>query len=155
MDNATVIGGGDIAQQTTTAANWEALANANAARIFQDRYAAWLQNSAIQKSTGLPVDPKPERPLKFHFLFTPGYGDSVTVGPDFCADYPVADPRISEVGKLDDVIGGIVPDCGGVRYNLSNKGLGEVHFAADGSVWQLAHDEKSLFASHWVCLKAA
>jgi hypothetical protein len=155
MDNATIIGGGDYAQQTEAAAQWETLVNASAARVFTDRFNSWLQNSAIQKSTGLAVDPKPERPLYFHCQYVPGYGDTIKVGPDFAADYPAAPPpSISAIGKIDDVVGGIDP-ASGLRYNLSNKMLGEVHFAADGSIWQLVADKTSPFSAHWSMLKGA
>ncbi len=153
MDTATIIGGGDIAQQTAAMQGMTDLVNASLKRVFLDNYDAWLQNSAVKKSIGLPVEPKPPLPLTVHYAFIPGFGDKVTIGPDTICDYPKADPRISEVGKIDDVVGGLLPDGGGLRYNLSNMGVGEVHFPADGSIWQLVNDPRSLFGSHWKLLK--
>lgn len=131
--------GADLVTLAEQAQRWSDAANARLRSWYLNAFAGWLQNSAVQKVAGLPIDLKPTPPPAVHYAFLPGYGEVFSVGPDLVCGEPVPPIWATAVNGVDDVVGGPIPGNDGMRYDVSNTGKntapGQIHQSADGKVW--------------------
>lgn len=140
--------GGDPVTNAEQAVAISACVNADNIRYFQDRDNAWLMTSEILKSTGKPVPPRPERPLLVRWMWTDHIGLVRTIGPEYACDYPPVSPRITEVGKIDDIVGGEVADKPGHRYNLGLSNQKWTHVSGPPTrIWTLV--QEGMFTTYW------
>lgn len=127
--------GADPVTNAEQAARWTEQANKLAAADYLVRWKNWLLRKT---ETNAAPEPEPQAPFVIHWAWVEHQGEVMTVGPDRVAAPPVPSPRITEVGKLDDVIGGVKPNYSdGRRYDLSNKQYGEGWKTPDGRTWIL------------------
>lgn len=141
--------GADPVTNAQQAARWTAQANKLAADDYLVAYNNWLLNKDVRKGLGLPSQLEPQAPKAIHWAWVEGQGEVMTVGPDVVASPPAVHPSITEVGKIDDVVGGEVVGMPGHRYDLaiSTTKWGHVSVGPPQRYWMRV--QATPFSTYW------
>lgn len=140
--------GADPVTNAQQAARWTAQANKLAADDYLVGYNNWLLNKDVRKGLGLPAQPEPQAPKMIHFAWVEGQGQVMSVGPELVSAPPPVHPSITEVGKIDDVVGGEVADKPGHRYNLGLSTQKWTHVSGPPTrIWTLV--QEGMFTTYW------
>lgn len=111
--------------------------NAENASIAAQDYQQWLSMAAQEKAAGRVAPPRRTIPRKLVVLLHDPAMPTVGESADPVYVDPEPEVKPTDVGNIDDVVGGLIPGHGLDRYDTvaANSSWGTLHTSPDGRRW--------------------